>query len=172
MLAINSDGSWWCLKHYTMLFIMLQHAILRPLNETRWLYKTGCNSRQCGIHTKVIEVLNGKLWTPMRLSLSRPTYPRLGTGGDLQELFDKFSIHGDSFTLQIHYIFCIGIPKIMKNFWQICSTPGAKLCWQIATIPTHCPTWGKWGLTMTGTLLLIISLRNLKLTKIIWEHLP
>ena len=43
----------------------------------------------------------------MRLSLSRPTYPRSGTGvisGDLQELFNKFPAPGDDFMLQIPYI--------------------------------------------------------------------
>ena len=37
----------------------------------------------------------------MHLSLSRPTHPRSGRGGDLQELFDKFPTRGDDFMLQI-----------------------------------------------------------------------
>ena len=39
----------------------------------------------------------------MHLSLSRPTHPRSGRGGDLQELFDKFPTPGDDFMLQIPY---------------------------------------------------------------------
>ena len=34
---------------YTIHFIMLQHAIPRPLNETQHLYETNCDSRQYGI---------------------------------------------------------------------------------------------------------------------------
>ena len=43
---MNSDGSWWHVKLYTMCFIVLDHAISRPLNKTRYFYETGHNSRQ------------------------------------------------------------------------------------------------------------------------------
>ena len=39
----------------------------------------------------------------IHLSLSRPTHPRSGRGGDLQELFDKFLTPGDNFMLRIPY---------------------------------------------------------------------
>ena len=49
---MKSDGSWWQMKHYIMHFIMLQYTISQPLNETRYLYETGCYSRQYGIIIK------------------------------------------------------------------------------------------------------------------------
>ena len=39
----------------------------------------------------------------MHLSMSSPTYPRSGRGGDLQMLDDKFPTPEDSFELQIPY---------------------------------------------------------------------
>ena len=50
MLAINSDWSWWRMKHYTMHFTMLQCTIPQPRNETQCLYETSCNLRQYGMY--------------------------------------------------------------------------------------------------------------------------
>ena len=52
MLVMNSDGSCWRMKHYTMHFIMLQCTISRPLNEIQRLYKTGHNLRQYDMFLK------------------------------------------------------------------------------------------------------------------------
>ena len=46
---MNSDGSWWQVKHYTVHFIMLQRAIPWPLNEIWWLYETSHNLRQYSV---------------------------------------------------------------------------------------------------------------------------
>ena len=54
----------------------------------------------------------------MHLSLSRPTYPRSGTGGDLQESFDKFPTPGPILCCKSP-TFCIGIPKTMKILGQM-----------------------------------------------------
>ena len=54
---MNSNGSWWHVKRYTMRFIMLQRAIPRPLIETQRLYETGHNLRQYGILISKIQEL-------------------------------------------------------------------------------------------------------------------
>ena len=61
--------------------------------------------------------------TVMHLSLSIPTYPRSGTGGDLQESFDKFPAPGENLMLQIPYILYRDSENMDK-----CPNPGDKLC--------------------------------------------
>ena len=64
---------------------------------------------------------------------------------DFQESFDKFPTPGDNFMLQIPYILYNN-----ENFWTNAPTLGTKYANKSLQIPTHCPTWGRWGLTMIG----------------------
>ena len=90
--------------------------------------------------------------TLMHLSLLCPTYPRSGKGGDLQESFDKFPTPGDNYMLQIPYILYRD-SKINENSWTNAPTLGTKYADKSLQISIHCPTWGRWGLTMIGALI-------------------
>ena len=73
----------------------------------------------------------------------------MGIIGDLQESFDKFPTPGDNFMLQIPYILYRD-SKNNENSWTNAPTLGTKYADKSLQISTHCPTWGKWGLTMIG----------------------
>ena len=84
-----------------------------------------------------------------------PHLPQVGHGwgllGDLQESFDKFPTPGDNFMLQIPYIL-YGDSKNNENLWTNAPTLGTNYAYKSLQIPTRCPTWGRWGLTMIGAL--------------------
>ena len=92
-----------------------------------------------------------RLYSIMHLSLSRSTYPRSGTGGDLQGSFNKFPTPGDNFMLQTPYILYTD-SKNNENSWTNAPTLGTKYDDKSLQIPTHCQTWGRWGLPMIGAL--------------------
>ena len=85
-----------------------------------------------------------------------PGRARVGIIGDLQESFDRFPTPGDNFMLQIPYIL-YGDSKNNENLWTNAPTLGTNYAYKSLQIPTRCPTWGRWGLTMIGALLLITS---------------
>ena len=84
-----------------------------------------------------------------------PGRARVGIIGDLQESFNKFPTPGDNFMLQIPYIL-YGDFKNNENLWTNSPTLGTNYADKSLQIPTRCPTWGRWGLTMIGALMAII----------------
>ena len=46
--------------------------------------------------------------------------------------------------------FCIGTSKNNEDSWTNAPTLGTKYADKSLQIPTRCPTWGRWGLTMIG----------------------
>ena len=48
--------------------------------------------------------------------------------------------------------FCIGTSKNDEDSWINAPTLGTKYTDKSLQIPTRCPTWGRWGLTMIGAL--------------------
>ena len=91
----------------------------------------------------------------MSLSLLHPTTPgraQVGINEDLQELLDRFPNPGDDFLCCKSPTFCIGITKIMKILVQMPPTLETNHADNLLQMPTHSPTWDKWGLTMIGAL--------------------
>ena len=83
----------------------------------------------------------------MRLSMSCPTYPMSCTGGDYRgfaRVFDKFPILGDNLMLHIPYILYRD-SKNNENSWTNAPTLGTNYADKSLQIPTHYPTWGRWG---------------------------
>ena len=69
--------------------------------------------------------------------------------GDLQELFNKFPAPWGRFYATNPYI----LYRDSKNneiFGQMLQPWGQNYTDKSLQIPTHCPTWGRWGLTMIG----------------------
>ena len=86
-----------------------------------------------------------EIFEVMHLSLSHPTYPRSGTGGDywgfarvIRQIPHPWGQFRDS--------------KNNENSWSNAPTLGRNYADKSLQISTHCPTWGRWGLTMIGTL--------------------
>ena len=75
----------------------------------------------------------------------------MGIIGDLQELFNKFPIPGDKFYVAkpLHLVLYTD-SKNNENSWTKAPTLGANYADKSLQIPTHCLTWGRWGLTMIG----------------------
>ena len=84
-------------------------------------------------------------------ALPTPGQAQVGITGDLQESFDKFPTPGDNFMLQIPYILYRD-SKNNENSWANAPTLGTNYADKSLQIPTHYPTWGRWGLTMISTL--------------------
>ena len=80
-----------------------------------------------------------------------PGRARVGIIGDLQKSFDKFPTPGDNFMSQIPYILYRD-SKTNENSRTNAPALGTKYADKSLQIPTHCPTWGRWGLTMIGAL--------------------
>ena len=53
--------------------------------------------------------------------------------------------------LQIPYSL-YGDSKNNENLWTNAPTLGTNYAYKSLQIPTRCPTWGRWGLTMIGAL--------------------
>ena len=85
----------------------------------------------------------------------KPHLPQSGKGGDLQRLFDKFPTPGDNFMLQIPCILYRD-SKNNENSWTNAPILGPNYADKSLQIPTHCPIWGRWGLTMIGALIALI----------------
>ena len=89
--------------------------------------------------------------------MSCPTYPRSGTGGDywgFARAIRQIPTPGDNFLLQIPYILYRN-SKNNENSRTNAPTLGTKYADKSLQIPTHFPTWGRWGLTMIGALALL-----------------
>ena len=109
------------------------------------MYVAHCSYNSCKSSIKGLEV-----FTIMHLS-STPGRAQVGIIGDLQESFDKFPTPGDTFMLQIPYILYRD-SKNNENSWTNAPTLGTKYVDKSLQIPTHCPIWGRWGLTVLGAL--------------------
>ena len=108
----------------------------------------------------------GNHHTVMHLSLSRPPTPgraRVGIIGNLQESFNKFPTPGANFMLQIPYILYRD-SKNNEDSWTNAPTLGTKYADKSLQIPTHCPTWGRWGLTICPPCSLQVSIPSVYTT--------
>ena len=99
----------------------------------------------------------------MHLSLSPPTYPRSGMVGDywgFARVVWQIPHPWGQFYVANPYILYRD-SKNNENLWTNAPTLGRNYADKSLQIPTHCPTWGRWGLTMIGALWLkIISVKH------------
>ena len=98
-----------------------------------------------------LQMFSSELYTYHCHAPPTPGHAQVGIIGDLQESFDKFPTPGDNFMLQIPYILYRD-SKNNENSWTNAPTLGTKYADKLLQIPTHFPTWGRWGLTMIGAL--------------------
>ena len=91
----------------------------------------------------------------MHLSLSIPTYPRLGNGWGFVAICQHICPQGWDICPRIFTVFGIPIQNVgdlqheIVPRWGIYQTTLAN--------PHPCPTWGRWGMTMIGALQLAID---------------